>query len=253
MSTRTHSEPGRRTHPPRERARVRCTHARRDHAQHRHPRPARAGGGSSCLRAALGCGGAALAVVLVLVAGLAWVSWRSKDFPRVAPEEMAHRALQRSQEAYGVMGFERTLPPGVESLGISTENTLGSGFCHDGGLLGMEDKSVEGAYRISHSWALDRVPESRAVPGLRRLHRFLVDEGWEVTSYREGGRGRDGELFVQRDDGDERMSFTWYPDREYFTGGATVPCAYDPEWREGDAGPAGDDLRPPAFGPAPPV
>ncbi|MFE3903987.1 hypothetical protein ACFXPY_27660 [Streptomyces sp. NPDC059153] len=46
------------------------------------------------------------------------------------------------------------------------------------------------------------------------------------------------------------MSFTWYPDREYFTGGATVPCAYDPGWKTGDAGPAGDRRMPPALGPA---
>ncbi|MDX3533788.1 hypothetical protein PV721_05290 [Streptomyces sp. MB09-01] len=46
------------------------------------------------------------------------------------------------------------------------------------------------------------------------------------------------------------MSFTWYPDREYFTGGAGMPCAYDPQGKHGDAGPAGDGQRPPAFVPA---
>ncbi|MER7519263.1 hypothetical protein [Streptomyces sp. NPDC126499] len=199
---------------------------------------------------ALGCAGAALVGVLLLAGTLAWGSWASKDFPRVAPEEMANRALQRSQEAYTVLGFERTIPPGVEDIGVSTENTLGSDYCYDGGLLGLADETVDGAYSMGHRWALDHVPASQAVHGLRRLHRYLQDEGWKVTSYREGDQSRAWELFAQRDDGEERMSFTWYPDRAYFTGGAFGPCAYDPEWRNGDVGPAGDDQRPPAFGPA---
>ncbi|MFH8562425.1 hypothetical protein [Streptomyces sp. NPDC017988] len=205
---------------------------------------------SSRALGAPGCVGAMLVGVFLLVGTLAWSSWAATDFPRVAPEEMADRALQRSQEAYTAMGFQRTIDPGVEDIGVSTENTFGSDFCYDGGLLGLADETVDGAYAMSHRWALDHVPASQAVPGLRRLHRYLKDEGWNVTSYREGERGGSWDLFVQRDDGDERMSFTWYPDREYFTGGATVPCAYDPEWETGHVGPAGDDQRPPAFGPA---
>ncbi|WP_309056444.1 hypothetical protein [Streptomyces sp.] len=201
-------------------------------------------------RGLAGCGIAALAGVLALVVLLVGLSWGSTDFPRVPPEEMAKRAFQRSQEAYTVLGFTRTVEPGVEDLGVSTENTFGAGFCYDGGLLGLEDRTVEGASSMSHHWALDRVTASQAEPGLRRLHRFARDNGWKVTSYREGKGGRAWELYVQRDGGDERMSFTWYPDRGYFTGGATVPCSYDPEWRDGDVGPAGGDLRPPAFGPA---
>ncbi|MEU8526922.1 hypothetical protein AB0C77_15195 [Streptomyces sp. NPDC048629] len=206
---------------------------------------------SAAVRGVLGCGGVALLALLALLVPLVWHNAGSTDFPRVAPEEMADRALRRSQEAYGVLGFTRTIRPGVEDLGVSTENTLGSDYCHDGGLLGMEDKTVDGAYSMHHSWALDRVPASQAVPGMRRLHQHLKDEGWEITSYREGTKSGDWDLFVQRDDGDERMSFTWFADREYFMGGASVPCAYDPEWKTGDVGSAGDHLRPPAFGPAP--
>jgi len=203
---------------------------------------------------ALGCGCVALVALLgfvvLLFVGLAWGSAGAPDYPRVAPEEMAERAFERSQEAYDVLGFTRTVPPGVEKVGVSTENTFDSGFCYDGGLLGMDDRTVDGAYTMSHDWALDHVPASQAVPGLRRLHERLRDDGWEVTSYREGKGGQDWSLFVQRDGGDERMSFTWFPDREYFMGGASVPCAHDPAWEEGDAGPSGDYLRPPVFGPA---
>ncbi|MEV7560520.1 hypothetical protein [Streptomyces sp. NPDC089795] len=205
---------------------------------------------STWLRGILGCAGVVLVGVLVVIVTLAWGAWGSTDFRRVAPEEMADRALQRSQQAYEVMGFERTIEPGVEDLGVSTENTLDSDYCYDGGLLGLDDKTVDGAYSMRHSWALDHVPASQAIPGLRRLRQHLEDTGWEVTVHGEGEQDKDWELFAQRDGGAERMSFTWYQDREYFTGGASMPCAYDPAWREGDVGPAGDNQRPPAFGPA---
>lgn len=219
------------------------------------PDPAESASGRSVLRP-LGCGCAVLAalaslVVLVTIVPLVWGSMGSTDFPRVPPKDMASRAFQRSQEAYDVVGFTRTVQPGVEDIGVSTENTLSSGFCYDGGLLGMEDETVDGAYGMSHSWALDHVPAQQAVPGLRRLHQHFKDDGWTITSYRAGEKGRIWELFVQRDDGAERMSFSWYPDREYFTGGASVPCAYDPGWKSGDTGPSGDDLWPPALGAAP--
>ncbi|MFF2899846.1 hypothetical protein [Streptomyces sp. NPDC057966] len=217
------------------------------------PTPEPAGSKSpSSFFGALGCGCAALLLVPVvaLVALVAWASFGSTDIPRAAPEEMADRAFQRSREAYDLMGFERTVEPGVEKIGVTTENTLRSDYCYDGGLLGLEDKTVDGAYRMSHSWALDHVPANRAVPGLRRLHRQLKDDGWTVSSYREGGKSKDWELYVQRDDGNERMSFTWYPDRDYFTGGASVPCAQDPGWKDGDTGLSGEDQRPPALGPA---
>ncbi|WP_369354827.1 hypothetical protein [Streptomyces sp. cg2] len=206
-------------------------------------------GAPSSLLGSLGCGCAALVIVLVLVVQLASGSWGATDLPRVAPKDMAGRALERSQEAYTTMGFQRTISPGVDHLGVSTQNTFSSSFCYDGGLLGLEDKTIDGAYRMSHNWALDHVPASQAVPGLRRLHQHLKDTGWKITSYRDGEKG-DWDLFVQRDDGTERMSFTWFPDRQYFTGDATVPCAYDPAWKNGDVGPAGDNQKPPAFGPA---
>ncbi|WDN56146.1 hypothetical protein [Streptomyces clavuligerus] len=152
--------------------------------------------------------------------------------------------------AYTVLGFTRTISPGIGKIGGSTESTLGSDFCYDGFLLGLKDETIDGAYSMNHRWALDHVPASQAVPGMRGLHQSLVDEGWEVTSYHEGELDRSWNLFVQRDDGDERMPFTWYPDREFFTGGASVLCAYDPGWKNGDVGPAGDAQRPPVFGPA---
>ena len=163
---------------------------------------------------------------------------------------MASRAFQRSQEAYDVLGFKRTVEGGFGEGGVTAENAFGSEFCYDGGLLGMDDKTVDGAYRMHHSWALDHVPASQASSGLRRLHQQLKDDGWDVTSYREGGKGREWGLYFRRDVGDERMTFTWSPDREYFTGFAAVPCAYDPGWKDGDAGRPEVDEWPPALLPS---
>jgi hypothetical protein len=213
------------------------------------PAPARAHRG---VARALGIGCAVLVAVplLLVIAFLVWIAVVTKDasdFPRAAPEEMADRAFARSQEAYDVLGFTRTVPPGVEELGVSPENTLGSDYCYRGG---MTDETVDGAYRMGHGWALDRVPAEQAVPGLRRLRAHLEDTGWEITSYREGTSGESWSLRASRADGEERVYFTWYADRAYFTGGVSLPCAVDPEWRQGDTEPAGDDLTPPDLGPS---
>ncbi|MEV5382515.1 hypothetical protein [Streptomyces sp. NPDC052721] len=202
----------------------------------------------------LGCAGLLFVAVVALFIQLTWSSEDGTDLPRVAPEKMADRVFGHSQEAYDVLGFTRSVPPGAERVGVSTENTLDAGYCYDGGLLGLEDKTVDGAYRMSHTWALDHVPASQAVPGLRRLHQRLKDDGWKVSSYREGGQGKDWTLFVRRDDGDERMSFTWDPDRQYFIGGATAPCAYDPGWTDDGTdsyfpGDAAGSVRPPVLWP----
>ncbi len=173
-----------------------------------------------------------LLVVVALIGMLMWNASDGTDLPRVAPEDMADRAFRHSQEAYDVLGFTRTVPAGQESADDAPYNTLGAQYCYDGGALGLEDRTVDGAYGMYHHWALDHVPASRAVPGLRRLHRRLRDDGWEVSSYTEGGKGKDWTLYVRRDGG-ERMSFTWFTDRRYFMGGAAVPCAYDPGWTEG--------------------
>ncbi|MGW2028401.1 hypothetical protein ACWCPC_40900, partial [Streptomyces decoyicus] len=121
-------------------------------------------GSSSSVLKSLGCG-CAMLVVLVLIVPLAWASWGSTDspqFPRTAPEDMADRAFQHSQEAYDLIGFKRTVEPGVKDIGVTTQNTLSASVCHDGGLTGLEDKTVDGAYQMSHSWALDHVPASEA-------------------------------------------------------------------------------------------
>lgn len=82
------------------------------------------------------------------------------------------------------MEFKRTLRPGVKDIGVSTENTLSSSSCHDGGLTGLKDKTLDGAYQMSHRWALDHVPASQAASGLRRLHQHLVfgDVGWGLAA-----------------------------------------------------------------------
>ncbi|GAA4078189.1 hypothetical protein [Streptomyces shaanxiensis] len=203
----------------------------------------------SCVRGALGCAGVGLLALIITIAVLSWRSSQATDFPHVAPEAMADRAFQRSQEAYDVLGFERTVEPVDGEAGSGTDNSFSADHCYDNGPLGLEDSTVDGAYQMSHGWALDEVRASQAASGLRRLHRHLKDEGWEVTTYREDDKDPGWQLSVQRDDGDERMSFAWYPDRGHFTGDATVPCAYAPEEESGDIL-SGYNLEPEPLGPS---
>ncbi|MDR6974773.1 hypothetical protein J2X68_001451 [Streptomyces sp. 3330] len=215
------------------------------------PVPAPAPAGRTAARS-LGIGCAVLVAVplLLVLTFLGWLAVVTKDasdFPRVAPEERVDRTVDRSREAYDVLGFTRTIRPGVEQLGVSTENTIGTDHCYRGGLT---DEFIGGAYRVSHSWALDHVTAEQAIPGMRRLRDHLEDTGWDVTTYRENVSGDLWDLFASRADGDERVSFQWFADREYFTGGASTPCAVDPDWRQGDDEPAGEELRAPDFGPS---
>ncbi|MEW2510155.1 hypothetical protein [Streptomyces sp. NPDC046870] len=48
-----------------------------------------------------------------------------------------------------------TAPAGSEARpsGLGTENTVDAGYRYDGGLLGLEVKTVDGACRTSRSWA----------------------------------------------------------------------------------------------------
>lgn len=201
---------------------------------------------------AVGVGCAALVAVplflgLALLVWLALITKDASDFPRVAPQEMADRAVANSQEAYGVLGFTRTIASGSGDPGVSPENTLGSSLCYRGGLT---DEVVEGAYTMSHNWALDHVTAEQAVPGLRRLRTHLADTGWDITSYRENVSGDYWRLSASRSDGEERVSFGWSAKSGYFSGGAAMPCAMAPGWQTGDDDPTSDLMWPPNLTPS---
>ncbi|MGW2617468.1 hypothetical protein [Streptomyces sp. NPDC001500] len=215
------------------------------------PVPARPASAAAARAVGVGCAALVAVPLLLVLAFAVWIAVVTKDasdFPRAAPAEMASRAAERSQEAYGVLGFTRTVGPGSGQPGVSAGNAFGSDACYRGGLT---DEAVDGAYRMHHSWALDHVPAEQARAGLRRLRDHLADTGWDITSYRENVSGDYWDLYASRSDGEERMSFRWFADRGYFTGGASVACAVDPDWREGDDAP-GDGLTPPDLHPSSP-
>ncbi|WP_240656510.1 hypothetical protein [Streptomyces sp. V2] len=202
---------------------------------------------------AVGIGCAALVAVplflgLALLVWLALITKDASDFPRVAPQEMADRAVANSREAYGVLGFTRTIASGADDPGVSPENTLDSDLCYRGGLT---DETVVGAYAMHHSWALDHVTAGQAVPGLRRLRTHLEDTGWDVTSYEEGRTGDTWKLRASRSDGEEAMYFRWSAESGYFQAGSSMPCAMPPSWQTGDDDPTGDRMWPPDLTPSP--
>ncbi|WP_328676660.1 hypothetical protein OG905_23125 [Streptomyces sp. NBC_00322] len=195
---------------------------------------------------------AALVTPVLLFAGL-FVTYQvegatPEDYPRATPEAMGDRAARLSQEAYEVLGFDRAVPPGVVEPGVGTENSFSTDDCYPSGLEGMADEPVAGAYRLSHHWELDQVPEREAVPGLRRLHDHLRKTGWDITEYREFPSGREWSLRAKRDGhagdgGDERLVFSWRAGTQRFGGASTVPCAHDPAGEKG--GSSVNEVEPP--------
>ncbi|MFK4224079.1 hypothetical protein [Streptomyces sp. NPDC019890] len=183
----------------------------------------------------------AMPVLLVLGLVITYQAERAtpEDYPRVAPEEMMRRATSRSQEAYEVLGFDRAVPPGVVKLGVGTENYLSTDDCYPGGLEGMADEPVDGAYRLFHGWALDKASEQEALPALRRLRDHLKDTGWRIKEYGESQTGDEWNLRAERDgrsgdDGNETQHFNWRAEDQRFSGSSGMPCAYESEETYGD-------------------
>ncbi|ALC22621.1 hypothetical protein SPRI_4315 [Streptomyces pristinaespiralis] len=142
-----------------------------------------------------------------------------EDYPKAAPQTMADRAGARSQEAYDVLGFDATLPGGEF-------NSLSAGYCYPDGLESAADESVDGAYALSHQWHLTDVPESEALPAMRRLRDHLKTEGWDIVSFDSTPSGDNWTLRTERD-GDGRQVYEWYADGGRFYGGVHAECAYD--------------------------
>ncbi|MFH8749189.1 hypothetical protein ACH4GK_21085 [Streptomyces rimosus] len=209
--------------------------------------------------AALGCGVMAALPVLLVLGVVALVMFESavpEDYAEVAPEKMAERVVSTSEDAYRAMGLHRAIPRGEQrtEAGGRTVNRLDSGLCYPGGWESLEDRSVKGAYQLSHDWELDRVPAKAALPALERLRDHLKDTGWRVTRYGksvndewEVDAERDGDT---SDDGVVRQSVTWFENGQRLHGGNTGPCAYEPGWKEDD-GPPGRPVEAPAVFPAP--
>jgi hypothetical protein len=183
--------------------------------------------GSSAVSAAKWLGVTVAAIVgipvlLVLVVLVTYGVQRAtpEDYPKVAPQTMADRAGARSQESYDVLGFDALIPPGEF-------NSLSSGYCYPDGLESVADEHVDNAYALSHSWHLADVPESEALPAMRRLRDHLKAEGWDIVSFDSTPSGDNWTLRTERD-GDGRQVYEWYADGGRFHGGMHAECAYLP-------------------------
>ncbi|MGK5627152.1 hypothetical protein [Streptomyces sp. URMC 123] len=191
----------------------------------------------------IGCG----AVLLLAVVGLVYVV-ADTPYPRVEPAVMAQRVSGNAQDAYAALGIARTVEPGFTDH--SDNNTYGVGDCYGDGLLsGLQDKQVEGAYRLHQSWSVTGVGEE-ARPALGRLRDHLEATGWRVSAF--GPVGRSEDLEVRANKGEYAISVEWEPKRARLRGHSGGECAQDPSWM-GGAGVAyrEPDLgRPPALRPA---
>ncbi|MEU0695832.1 hypothetical protein ABZ349_17825 [Streptomyces niveus] len=192
------------------------------------------GAGGGALRGVgIGCGVLVAVPVLLILGFLVTYSVQRgtpEDYERVAPQAMMTRIGDVSQESYEVLGFE-----------TAVGSNASSDFCYPDGLESMADEPVDGAYSLSHRWSVDGVSESGAASALKRLHRHLKDEGWDIDSYENDADAVYGlELRASRggpsdDGGDIRAVFEWRDYDGRFEGGVHAPCAYDP-----DAGPGSE-------------
>lgn len=168
-----------------------------------------------------------------------------EDYPTAAPQTMADRAGARSREAYDVLGFDAALPGGEF-------NFLSAGYCCPDGLESAADQPVDGAYALSHEWRLTDLPESEALPAMRRVREHLKAEGWDIVSFDSTPSGDNWTLRTERD-GNGRQVYEWYEDGGRFYGAVHAECAYDPaQAKDPYAGPddATAGLSAPALRPA---
>ncbi|WP_405616477.1 hypothetical protein OG292_23590 [Streptomyces sp. NBC_01511] len=231
------------------------------------PTGADRGGGVGALRGVgIGCGLLVAVPVLVALGFLTTFAVQRgtpEDYERVDPQAMMTRIGDVSQEAYEVLGFERTVPPGWvdpadPSASETGSNTADSALCYPDGLESMADEPVDGAYSLSHKWSLGGVAESEASSALKRLHGHLKEEGWDIDSYENGPEAASGlGLRASRngpsdDGGDIRLVFDWRDHQEVFEGGVHAPCAYAPEAKPGTdvATEAGETVEPAELRPA---
>ncbi|MFF3687524.1 hypothetical protein [Streptomyces sp. NPDC002187] len=166
-----------------------------------------------------------------------------EDYPTVAREDMVRRITDRSQDAYEVLGFDEVVP-------TDAQNSLSGDHCYPNGLESVADTPVTDAYRLSHSWTLAGIPETEALPALRRLETHLKEEGWRIREFEEL-KSSDGEweLRAERDGateeaGIERMVFTWMREGGRFYGGSHGGCAYEPAGSDLPADDIAPELRP---------
>lgn len=203
------------------------------------------GGGNGALRGVgIGCG-LLVAVPVLVVLGflLTYTVQRGtpEEYERVDQAEMMSRLSGVSHEAYGVLGFAGDAGPETDPDPSDTS------LCYPGGLESMADEPVEGAYSLADRWETDGVTEAEAEPALKRLHRHLKDEGWDIDSYEKfdgtayvpaasAGGAESLTLRASRagssdDGGDTRLLFEWQDGRDggRFSGSVVSPCAYGTE------------------------
>lgn len=206
--------------------------------------PAGGGGNGVTRGVGIGCGLLVAVPVLVVLGFLLTYSVQRatpEEYERVSPAEMMSRLSGVSHEAYGVLGFDGDTGPETDPAPSD------SSLCYPGGLESMADEPVEGAYSLADRWETDGVTEAEARPALKRLHRHLKDEGWDIDSYERfdgtaygsaetTGPAESLTLRASRagssdDGGDTRLLFEWQDGRDGggFSGSVVSPCAYETE------------------------
>ncbi|MFC0597370.1 hypothetical protein [Streptomyces palmae] len=184
----------------------------------------------------IGCAAVLLAPVLLLVGVIVTYAIERaipEDYPDAKPEVTARRITAYSQEAFAVIGLDRTLESNVYDMRAGNQNTLGSDYCYPDGLESIADEPEKGAYRMYHAWMVGKVGKRQGLEALRRVHARLKDTGWRITQFEEDRGIREWIVRAERDGG-YHLSVVWEADYQRLRGGTGASCATDPDWTEED-------------------
>ncbi|WKX68661.1 hypothetical protein [Streptomyces sp. XD-27] len=184
--------------------------------------------------AGIGCAAMVLLPVLFILGLIITYSAQRatpEDYPEVKPEAMARRLGGYSQDAYAALGIDRVLDPAGEGMREDDENSLSNDYCYPTGLESMADEPEEGAYKMRHSWTLQDVGKDQGLTAVRRLHAHLKDSAWRVTEYGRDDEYQEWRVSAERDGG-YHVHVAWSARDQRLDGGASAPCAYDPDWPE---------------------
>ncbi len=196
-------------------------------------------------------------VVLLVVGGWYLMYGWPESYDKAPPPEMLKRIAADNQEAFRVLdlGTALTPRPGPEDpRDHHDSNSASTDVCYPAdGLEQMDDKPVDGVYRVNHGWTVVRKDGTGVRAAFVRLKDHLAEKGWEVD-WSESINKQNFSVIARKDD--YQLSVSWEADFKEVSSLGTSPCTRYPStsqeraYRSGEFGESSDrPLTPPTLVP----